>query len=102
MTSYEPKPGTGWEEGPSVLEGVRRWRTPIGTGLHLSVTFDKDCAVISRVSYEETQVCTVPMPEDLGRIERDFGVHGWSIVGVHSVLRPSVGRCLLAKAVWPS
>lgn len=42
---------------------------------------------------------TVPMPEDLGRIEKDFGVHAWRIVGVAPVAPPSVGQALMAKAV---
>jgi len=102
-TSYEPKPGTDWEEGPSPLEGVRRWRTLVEPGLHLTVTFAEDCAVIARVSYGTSmQLNEPPMPDDLGRIERDFGVRGWSIQGVHPVVPPSVGVCLMARAVWPS
>jgi hypothetical protein len=66
------------------------------------VTFEKEYAVIARVVYGDPPQHEVPLPEDLGRIERDFGVHGWSISGVLPVLRPSVGRCLAAKAVRPS
>ncbi len=100
--TYEPKPGTGWEEGPSPLEGVRRWRILVGTGLHLSVSFEKEYAVIARVAYGDFPQHEVPTGEDLGRIERDFGVHGWSIMGVIPVVLPSMGRCLAAKAVWRS
>ena len=59
--TYEQKPGTGWEEGPSPLEGVRRWRTPIGAELHLSVSFEKEYAVIARVAYGDSPQHEVPM-----------------------------------------
>lgn len=66
----------------------------------MSVTFAEDCAVIARVSYGTSlQLSLAPMPEDLGRIERDFGVRTWRIMGVHPVLPPSGGICLMAKAV---
>lgn len=99
---YEPKPGSGWEEGASPLEGVRRWRAPIGSGMHLSVSFENEYGVIARVRYGASPEHQVPRPEDLGRIERDFGVRGWRILGVSPVASPSVGQCLLAKAVDPA
>lgn len=103
MRVYEPKEGSGWEEGPSSLPGVRRWRTPVEDGRrHLSVTVAEWAFVIARVAYRPTsQVNSLPRPEDLGRIELDFGVHAWSILGESPVLPPSVGSCLMAKAVEP-
>jgi hypothetical protein len=55
------------------------------------------------VSYgTAVQVHEAPMPQDLGRIERDFGVRAWSTMGVLPVRPPSVGQCLAAKAVDPA
>jgi hypothetical protein len=100
---YKPKPGTGWVEGDSPLENVRRWRLPLQDGIFLAVSVAEDTAfVIARVRYGQTPVHAVPCPGDLGQIERDFGVHAWRIVGVTQVLPPSVGQCLMAKAVKPA
>lgn len=98
--NYEPKDGTGWEEGPSPLPNVRKWRAaPAADGAQLTVTVADDCFVISRVLYGTVQVASVPMPEDIRRVELDFSVQAWRIVGVSPVLPPSVGQTLLVMAV---
>jgi hypothetical protein len=97
---YEPKHGTGWEEGPSPLDNVRRWRTPLGGGVYLQVTVAEDAFIIARAEYEGgLQPMTAPMPEDLGRIEAEFGVRAWKIVGIRPPFPPSTGQVLLAQAV---
>lgn len=99
-TEYVPKDGSGWDEGSSFLDGVRRWRTPVGPRLWLTVaTGEKGVFLISRV--DEGSRHTVARFEDMLRVELDFGVHAWSIVGVHSVPPPSTGLTLLARAVEP-
>lgn len=100
-TRYEPREGSGWEEGSSPIPGVRRWRLKVAPSWWLAVTPNEGAFVIARVRYGAVPEHTVPMLEDLGRIELDFGVHAWSIKGVHAVLPPSVGQCLLAMAVGP-
>jgi len=94
--SYEPREGTGWVEGNSPIEGVRRWRLLLEWGVHLQVTVGDVVFFVSRVTGNEH---SVPMPEDVGRVERDFGVRGWSIQGVMSVVPPSTGQTLSLVAV---
>lgn len=101
---YEPKEGSGWEEDPvAILPGVRRWRTPL-RDRYLSVTVAAgEAFVIARVNFDRvTPFHTVPLPEDLQRIELDFGVPAWRIHGVSPVLPPSTGQCLMATAVNPN
>lgn len=97
----EPKPGTGWEEGDSVLDNVRRWRTPLGGGVYLLVTIADELAwVIARgVDLETSPRHMVPMPQDMRRIQEDFGVRAWSFKGVSPVAPPAVGQALMAMAV---
>lgn len=98
---YEPREGTGWEEGESVFPGeFRRWRAPIEGLGYLVVTVaqtDSGLFIIGRVSPHEEH--SVPMFQDMGRIEKDFGVQSWSIVGVAPALSRGGGKCLMARAV---
>lgn len=105
MAMYEPREGTGWEEGESVFpDEFRRWRTPLGivfqNGGYLVVTVSltgSGLFIIGRVSPEEEH--SVPTFEDMKRIEKDFGVRGWQIVGVAPSLSRGGGKCLMARAV---
>lgn len=96
---YEPKEGTGWQEGTTLYAGIRRWQLQIDGDTWLRVTVTEKAGFV--VSRGMGDAHTVPHPEDLGRIERDFGVHGWRIEGVMPVFVPSVGQALLARAVQP-
>lgn len=100
--SYTPREGSGWEEGGSQFADVRRWRTPLEEGVYLYVTVTEKNSlfVLGRVKGENQH--SVPMPEDIARVERDFGVHGWSIVGVFPTVNPyATGQSLMMKAVKP-
>lgn len=100
--SYTPREGSGWEEGWSQFEDVRRWRTPLGDEVYLCVTVTEENAlfVIGRVKGENEH--SVPMPGDIARVEKEFGVHAWSIVGVMPVVNPrATGQSLMMKAVKP-
>jgi hypothetical protein len=101
MPTYEPAPGTGWEEGSSSLPGTRRWRLLIGPELYLAVAAGDFAFTISLVVYGDTPTHAVPGPEHLQRVERDFGVFAWSVTGILPALPPSVGQCLCATAVDP-
>ncbi len=96
--SYEPKEGTGWEEGSSLFGDVRRWQAPIDeeTWLRVTVTSPNGLFVMARTRGNEH---TVPLPEDVGRVERDFGARAWSILGVVPAAPPASGQVLLARAV---
>ena len=98
VVSYEPKEGSGWEEGTSEFPDVRRWQAPIEPGVWLRVTVTSENAVfvMARTRGNEQQP---PRFEDVGRVERDFGVRAWRILGVVPALAPSVGLALMAKAV---
>lgn len=93
---YEPKAGTGWVKGAPILEDVSRWRTPLGDGVYLQVTV---ALTIFTVSQTRDTRHTTPMPEDIQRIERDFGVKAWRIQGVFPVLTPMTGLCVIMEAV---
>lgn len=97
--TYEPKPGTDWEEGASMFGNVRRWRTRLGAGLYLHVAVgEQGTFTISRIQNE--RVHDAPRFDDMGRIERDFGVRGWSVQGTFAPLNPEmVGAVLVARAV---
>lgn len=101
MGMHEPKPGSGWEEGDSPLPDVRRWRTPIaGTERYLSVSVSAGTHfAISRVRFGNRPEHTLPMLEDVGRVERDFGVYAWHVKYPLPVLPPSVGTVLALLAV---
>ncbi len=96
--SYEPKEGTGWEEGSSVFGDVRRWQTRLDeeTWLRVTVTAGASMFVIGRVRGNEH---APPRLEDVARIEREFGVRAWEILGVVPALMPASGSTLVAQAV---
>lgn len=93
--SYKPKPGTGWErvyfrgegyyldlspddeDGPILTVAVR------GSEFHVSRS-------PSPMTYE------APSPQDIGRVELDFGVEAWSIDGVCTI---EGGQTLRLRAV---
>lgn len=97
VVSYEPKEGTGWVEGSSLFEDVRRWQAPIDgeTWLRVTVTGPNGLFVVARVCGNEL---APPRLEDIGRVERDFGARGWSILGVVPAAPPASGQVLLARA----
>lgn len=98
--SYTPREGSGWEEGGTQYADVRRWRTPLGDGVYLYVTVTEASSlfVLGRVKDEWEH--SVPMPEDIARVEKDFGVRAWSIMGVMPSVNPMArGKCLMMKAV---
>lgn len=102
MKGYEPKEGTGWVEGTSSFGDVRRWQTPLDadTWLRVTVTSPGGVFIISRGS---GNTHSVPWPGDMARIEADFGVRAWSILGVVPSLdlqaRGVGGQTLHARAV---
>lgn len=96
---YEPREGTGWEEGASADPDFRRWRTPID-GVYLVVTVaqtDSGMFIIARVTPHEEH--RLPTFADMKVVEEDFGVRGWQIVGVAPSLSRGGGKCLMARAV---
>lgn len=96
---YAPAVGSGWVRGAEILQGVERYRTPLDEGWFLQVTVaEHQVFVISRVRDWEYEV---PDFADMARIERDFGVHGWSIQGTMPVVEPAYGLALAARAVDP-
>lgn len=102
--SYEPKPDTGWEKGPSPLPNVRRWRTPLDGALFLGVTVAETAFIIGRVVYDADGAGTFapPLPEDIQRVELDFGVFAWSVAGIAPATAPAKGLCLLLRAISPA
>ena len=96
---YEPREGTGWEEGESVFpDEFRRFRLWVD-GVYLAVTVSKVSGlfVISRVAPDESHA--VPTAEDVGRIQKDFGVEGWSFSSGAPAFGEPGGTCLMARAV---
>lgn len=102
MAAYQPKPGSGWEEGPSPIMTVRRWRRLILPGIYLQVSVSAgDHFIISRVVFGEALHHAPPGFADMKRVEADFEVKAWSIFGTVNAIAPSEGQCLAAIAVDP-
>lgn len=92
-----PKDGTGWEEGAVIIDGVRRWRTPIGDDLFLMVTVTESLFTISRVRGMDHET---PAIDDIARVEKEFGVvHGWRVRGTFRTLGAATGYAVMLEAV---
>lgn len=96
--TYEPKEGTGWQEGSSEFPDVRRWQARLDgeTWLRVTVTSPNGLFVMARTRGNEH---SAPRFEDVGRVEREFGVRAWRILGVAASLPPASGQALMAQAV---
>ncbi len=95
---YHPSDGSGWEKGPAIMTGVHRYRTPLGGDWYLQVTTSANVFTISRVM---GRTYRVPTFDDMARIEKEFGVRGWSIKGVHPCMLDAQGVALVATAEEP-
>lgn len=103
MKTYEPTEGSGWEEGSSLFPDTnRRWRLMLEPGEWLSVTTTTRGRfpqfVVSRVKNDSEH--SLPTPEEVKRVQEDFGVDGWRDVFPMPNVNPrAMGMCLLLTAV---
>jgi len=100
--TWEPKAGTGWRKGGR--KGTNSWGLMLEddqTGPVLFVTVHAD-DVFEIARSPSSFVYECPGPADIGRVERDFGVYGWSVSGfsVRPGASPDTGHAnaLLLKA----